>query len=25
VFTEPGVTIRAEYGPLGSVEVSFSA
>jgi 2-keto-4-pentenoate hydratase len=25
VFTEPGVTIRAEYGPLGRVEVSFSA
>ena len=23
VFTEPGVTIRAEYGPLGRVEVSF--
>jgi 2-keto-4-pentenoate hydratase len=25
VFTEPGVTIRAEYGPLGRVEVSFPA
>ena len=25
VFTEPGVTIRAEYGPLGRVEVSFQA
>jgi 2-keto-4-pentenoate hydratase len=23
VFTEPGVTIRAEYRPLGRVEVSF--
>jgi 2-keto-4-pentenoate hydratase len=23
VFTEPGVQIRAEYGPLGRVEVSF--
>jgi 2-keto-4-pentenoate hydratase len=23
VFTEPGVTIRADYGPLGQVEVSF--
>ena len=25
VFTERGVTIRAEYGPLGRVEVSFPA
>jgi 2-keto-4-pentenoate hydratase len=25
VFTEPGVMIRAEYGPLGRVEVSFPA
>ena len=25
VFTEPGVKIRAEYGPLGRVEVSFPA
>jgi 2-keto-4-pentenoate hydratase len=25
VFTEPGVTIRAGYGPLGQVEVSFPA
>jgi 2-keto-4-pentenoate hydratase len=25
VFTEPGVTIRAEYGPLGRVEVAFPA
>jgi 2-keto-4-pentenoate hydratase len=25
VFTEPGVTIRAEYGALGRVEVSFPA
>jgi 2-keto-4-pentenoate hydratase len=25
VFTEPGATIRAEYGPLGRVEVSFPA
>jgi 2-keto-4-pentenoate hydratase len=25
VFTEPGVTIRAEYGSLGRVEVSFPA
>jgi 2-keto-4-pentenoate hydratase len=24
VFTEPGVTIRAEYGSLGRVEVSFT-
>ena len=23
VFTEPGVQIRADYGPLGRVEVSF--
>ena len=23
VFTQPGVQIRAEYGPLGHVEVSF--
>lgn len=25
VFSEPGATIRAEYGPLGRVEVSFPA
>jgi len=25
VFTAPGTTIRAEYGPLGRVEVSFPA
>jgi 2-keto-4-pentenoate hydratase len=24
VFTEPGVQIRAGYGPLGRVEVSFA-
>ena len=23
VFTDPGVHIRADYGPLGRVEVSF--
>ena len=23
VFTEPGAQIRADYGPLGRVEVSF--
>jgi hypothetical protein len=23
VFTEPGMQIRADYGPLGRVEVSF--